>query len=247
MTCCCVMPQPNPKSDVSSLVELKRGTGDTPVFLFSGGDGNPHGLSPLVSRLRGPRPVIGVDFCRYDTHGQLPMNVEVMAARSYPAIRTMQPHGPYLLVGYSFGGLVAVEVARLLQEAGEDVALLGLIDTLFDQRFWPTRIFLRSQARVVRRHLAILLRLPLREMIRTLAIRSRGLFRRFVRRRISQSHTVGKPKTGSSTDLEHHCKAAMGNFGPRPYAGKIICFDAENHDDYGCDPADALAVNGDRN
>src|SRR5262249_2379389 len=43
--------------------------------------------------------------------------------------RALQPHGPYCLGGLSFGGVVAFEMARQLQQSGEQVALLALIDT----------------------------------------------------------------------------------------------------------------------
>lgn len=46
------------------------------------------------------------------------------------SICTSQPHGPYLVAGYSRGGLLAYEVARLLIEAGERVAFVGLVDTV---------------------------------------------------------------------------------------------------------------------
>ncbi len=44
-------------------------------------------------------------------------------------IRTVQPEGPYFVGGYSFGGLVAFEIARQLQTQGQDIALLALFDT----------------------------------------------------------------------------------------------------------------------
>jgi thioesterase domain-containing protein len=51
-------------------------------------------------------------------------------ARSYlDAVRMAAPKGPYLLGGWSFGGLVAAEMARALRHAGEEVALLALLDT----------------------------------------------------------------------------------------------------------------------
>lgn len=232
------MSQPNADDTSSELVELRKGLGDAPIFLFSGGDGNSRGLLPLAAQMRDTRPIIGVDFCSYDARGQLPSTVEAMAIRSCSAIRAVQPRGPYVFVGYSFGGLVALEVARLLHNMGEEIALLGLIDTLFDHRFWPPRIFLRSQARLIGRHLAMLRHLPLQEMMTTLAIRGRGLFRRLVNRRIPTSPAVQKPQSGSTNAVEHHCKAAMGKFSPRRFTGKIICFDAENHDDYGCHPTE---------
>src|SRR5262249_21989450 len=55
--------------------------------------------------------------------------IEELAASSLQAIRIIQPEGPYRLGGYSFGGLVAVEMARQLYAEGERIALLALIDT----------------------------------------------------------------------------------------------------------------------
>jgi len=52
------------------------------------------------------------------------------AARDYLAeIRQVQPHGPYLIGGFSGGGLTALEMAQQLRAAGEEVALLTLLDT----------------------------------------------------------------------------------------------------------------------
>ncbi len=230
--------QHNANNLISSLVQLKQGAEDAPLFLFSGGDGNPNSLTALASRVRNLRAMIGVDFCRRDNHGRLPSTIEIMADRSCSAIRALQPRGPYNIVGYSFGGLVAIEVARLLQESGEEIALLGLIDALFDHRFWPMRIFLRSQARLIRRHLAILLRLPLNQMIPSLFNRSQRLFFRFVRQQMPSSLTISTPKSETATAIEQHCKTIMSNYRPKYYAGRIAFFNAENHDDYGCDPAE---------
>jgi thioesterase domain-containing protein len=52
-----------------------------------------------------------------------------MAGRYLKAVRKRQPKGPYLLAGFSFGGVMVYEMARLLLEAGEKVDFLGLFDT----------------------------------------------------------------------------------------------------------------------
>ena len=52
-----------------------------------------------------------------------------MAAQYIAALRVVQPEGPYLLGGASFGGTVALEMAQQLQAQGQQVALLTLIDT----------------------------------------------------------------------------------------------------------------------
>ena len=57
-------------------------------------------------------------------------SIEEMATRYIEAIRQIQPQGPYQLGGWSFGGLVAFEMAQQLYQAGEQVSLLAIIDTL---------------------------------------------------------------------------------------------------------------------
>jgi thioesterase domain-containing protein len=55
--------------------------------------------------------------------------IEKMAAYYLESLRAVQPAGPYLLGGWSFGGLIAYEMAVQLAERGEDVPLLFLLDT----------------------------------------------------------------------------------------------------------------------
>ena len=57
------------------------------------------------------------------------ISVEATAADYLKEIRNVQPHGPYLLGGYSFGGLLSYEIACELRAIGEEVALLALFDT----------------------------------------------------------------------------------------------------------------------
>jgi acetoacetyl-CoA synthetase len=57
------------------------------------------------------------------------LSVETVARQHLEALRAITPHGPYALLGYSFGGLVAYEMAVQLRQSGEHIALLGLLDT----------------------------------------------------------------------------------------------------------------------
>jgi thioesterase domain-containing protein len=58
-----------------------------------------------------------------------PTTVETLARRYLEAVRSVQPEGPYHLGGWSFGGLVAYEMAQQLMAGGHDVALLAIVDT----------------------------------------------------------------------------------------------------------------------
>ena len=58
-----------------------------------------------------------------------PCTLEEMAADYVSSVRQVQPKGPYHLLGWSFGGLVAYAMATQLQDAGEAVSLLALLDS----------------------------------------------------------------------------------------------------------------------
>jgi non-ribosomal peptide synthetase component F/thioesterase domain-containing protein len=65
-----------------------------------------------------------------DQHSSQPfISIQQIAERYLQKIRTIQPAGPYLLLGLSFGGLIAYEMAQQLHAQGEQVSLLALLDT----------------------------------------------------------------------------------------------------------------------
>jgi thioesterase domain-containing protein len=68
-------------------------------------------------------------------------SIEELAAHYVEAMRGVQPHGPYRLGGFCFSGLVAYEMARLLREQEEDLALLALIDAYPRPTSTPQRHF----------------------------------------------------------------------------------------------------------
>ncbi len=114
----------------SNLARLDAGTSTArPLFLVHGGGGSALGYTGLVRQLGTGRPVYGLSASGLDG-GELPAaSVEVLARDYLAQVRAVQPRGPYLLGGWSFGGLVAYEMARLLQAEGEPVGLLALLDT----------------------------------------------------------------------------------------------------------------------
>ena len=86
-------------------------------------------FAPVARRLAGIRDVYGLQ-CHGISPGREPdRTVEAMAARYVEAITTAQPDGPYEVVGYSMGGLIAFEVSRQLVARGRPVALTGILDT----------------------------------------------------------------------------------------------------------------------
>lgn len=104
---------------------------DLPVFCICG----IQLYKELAQAIGDEHPVLGVflpaeehAIVRAQTTGEV-LSVESLADGYLEAIRAKQPHGPYSLIGASFGGVLAYVMAQKLEAAGEKVALLVLIDT----------------------------------------------------------------------------------------------------------------------
>lgn len=76
-------------------------------------------------------PVYGLQSAGVVDAAPWPASITEMARSYVDALRGVQPRGPYQLMGWSFGGVVAHEMARLLEAGGDEVALLFLIDSYF--------------------------------------------------------------------------------------------------------------------
>lgn len=100
-----------------------------PFFCVHGAGGNVLSMRPLAMALPSDLPVYFLQAKGLD--GSLPFeSVEETAQFYVDEIRKVQPHGPYQLGGGCYGGLVAFEMARVLEQLGEPVAALFLIDSL---------------------------------------------------------------------------------------------------------------------
>jgi thioesterase domain-containing protein/acyl carrier protein len=133
------------------LVLLKAGAGSPPVFIIHGVGGNVVEILPTARRMAYPGAVIGIR-ARGLARGEMPhSSVEAMAADYLKEIKARQPNGPYCICGYSFGGLVAFEIARRLSESGNEVGFVGLFDTLMSPLRWPLRAWLSIIGRRIAR------------------------------------------------------------------------------------------------
>jgi thioesterase domain-containing protein len=107
----------------SQLIPMREGSGDLPLFCL--GDLN---FASLVPALDVDQAIYGLRILGIDAAGS-EATVADLARLHLEQIRRVQPRGPYRLLGYSFGGLLAYDIARQLIEAGEPIALLALFDT----------------------------------------------------------------------------------------------------------------------
>jgi amino acid adenylation domain-containing protein len=109
---------------LSSLVPIQPSGSKRPFFCVPGDLGNVYTDLGLLTRHLGPhQPFYGLQ----DGLGN-PTRIETLAAHYISEIRTVQPHGPYLLGGVCRGGVVAFEMAQQLHALGQQVDLLALIE-----------------------------------------------------------------------------------------------------------------------
>lgn len=161
------------------LVAMHNGEGGPkrPFFLVAGMFGNVLNLRHLAHLIGQDRPFYGLQarglYGDQPPHDTLPE----AAAEQIAELRQVQPHGPYMLGGFSGGGLTAYEMARQLEMAGETVSLLVMLDTPLPLRPHLTR--------------------PDKAIIKLYEIRSKGLpyFVEWARKRIAWE--IAKRKGGA--------------------------------------------------
>lgn len=112
----------------SSLVTIQPNGAKPPLFLMHPLGGEILIYRKLSTYLGCDQPVYGLQPVGLNGHSAH-TRVEDMAAHYIKDMQTIQPHGPYLLGGYSFGGIIALEVAQQLLKRGEEVAFLFMLDT----------------------------------------------------------------------------------------------------------------------
>ncbi|HBB34601.1 MAG TPA: hypothetical protein DDZ80_15365 [Cyanobacteria bacterium UBA8803] len=113
----------------SPLVPIQPGGTKPPFFCVHPIGGNVLCYMDLARHLGEDQPFYGLQASGIDGQGEPNSRIEDMASYYIEAIREIQPQGPYLLGGWSFGGVVAFEMAQQLHSSGEQVALLALIDS----------------------------------------------------------------------------------------------------------------------
>ena len=114
--------------DSSYLVPIQPHGSKIPFFCIHGAQGEVLFLKSLANHLSRDQPFYAIRSPGQNGETAPLTCIKEMAKLYIKEIKTIQPQGPYLLGGYSFGGLVAFEMARQFKEQGQEVSLLALLD-----------------------------------------------------------------------------------------------------------------------
>lgn len=127
--------EPRSTPELSPLVMLKSGVQEPSLFIASGLGGGPAEFFQLVKYIQTPHGIYGLQPKGIEGFDNPCERIEDMADFYLQAILRFQPSGPYYLIGYSLGGLVALEMARTLSTKGHKVGLVTMIDSYPDIDF----------------------------------------------------------------------------------------------------------------
>ncbi len=118
-----------PAADHQYIVPIQSGGTRIPFFCVHGRGGNVLELRDLSRRVGADIPFYGIQARGIDGRQPPHESIEAMALDYVRAVQEVRPSGPYVLGGYSGGGVVALEMARLLRESGQHVAHVILLDS----------------------------------------------------------------------------------------------------------------------
>jgi acetoacetyl-CoA synthetase len=224
--------------DSSLVILLRDGVGTPPLFMVHDGGGNVMNLRPLAQVIRHTGPIFGIR-AKGLMKGEEPLRkVEDMAQCYVEAVHAAQPKGPYLIGGYSLGGLVALEMARLLASGGEEIRPILLFDTHLHEKYWPILYWLQMLAGRLRIQLKRMSQIPLREVWPFVSVEITMLVRHLIQRHrggfAAPNNLYGLPPLVKR--MREIGNTVAGNYQPRFLDQEVHLFKAEQGFYQGLDP-----------
>ncbi|MGW7206665.1 amino acid adenylation domain-containing protein [Streptomyces sp. NPDC054837] len=209
------------------LLPLRTRGDREPLFCLPPASGLSWGFAGLARYIDPARPLYGLQ-----SRGLLPgrhvsASLAEAVAEHLAVIRETQPRGPYHLLGYSMGGLVAYDVAVALQTAGEQVALLALLDSFPGAwiRQGPAQ---SDRPALLRSLLAILDRQVPEDETQPL---TESRFAELVRQVSDMPGSLDDTELAALVDVTANNRGLLGEFTPVPYRGDLLLFTAAKDPD----------------
>ena len=215
-------------------IDLVREGSAGALVLVPGLEGDPEELTGVIAGYTGSETVYCAAPMLVDDDGEAIETVERMAALMIVALDEAVGSG-YHLGGYSFGGLIAWEMAQQLKAAGRPPGQVFLIEAIFDERFWNRRLWLVAMRRRGMNQLARIRRLPARQAAAEFGLRAQRLLRRLARR--SSGGEATSVSTGE-TEAGQRAYRAMPRYRPTFYDGAVTVLAATDNRHFGCDTAE---------
>jgi acyl transferase domain-containing protein/thioesterase domain-containing protein/acyl carrier protein len=218
-----------------SLVKMQVGNSlKKPLFLVHPIGGHIYIYRNLTRSLGNQQPVYAFKAQGVDGETQPLTQIEAMATHYINAMQVVQPEGPYILGGHSFGGLVAFEMAQQLHVLGQEIALLFMMDTVGPEQSLEPEDSDDIRAIAYALGLDANLDLPVpSEQFSQLELEEQ--IRYFYEHSKTDNQTYPKEFVSHIRNFLYVIKAnnqVMNDYIPRTYQGHLLFFRAKERDKY---------------
>lgn len=240
--------------NVPKLLSLRAGTKKRPLIVYAGGVSCFLEIQSVLDGLTYDGAVYGVCLTDFDRPRTRPASVEDEVKSCLDALNACGFTGEVSLLGYSFGGIFAMELARQITLSGRKVRFLGLIDTPQSEHTWPFPVWFRIVQRRIRRRLGRIAaalrkpkpvrdeeaRAPAHMKRKSVLVKLKPILFRFWRP-AWQSYPQMAPEwvDGHTPDYERAGSQLLrmrGLYRPRRYDGALVFYRARGGSPNLCDP-----------
>jgi amino acid adenylation domain-containing protein len=201
-----------------TLVEIQPGGSKPPLFCVSTPNVNALGYVALARHLGSEQPVFGLQ-AQYpeDLDGEHSWAaIDKLATQYLDALRALRPQGPYQFLGMCRGAHIAHEMAIRLKAEGQDVALVGVLDTWVVENTYNWFLHIEYFCR----RLTSLARLSFKEQLRFVKHKTQSVANRFGRGAVARASESLSPGRGNPM----HVYFPGPEFVPKCYDGRISVF-----------------------
>jgi thioesterase domain-containing protein/acyl carrier protein len=209
-----------------SVVQFKGGTNYKPLFCMPGVYATAFEFRTLATKLRTRRPILAIQLSDLLTGPSALESIEDMAKAIVERLREADPIGPYAIMGYSFGGNLAVEVARQLTARDQKVELVVILDSSVPP------MLRKGLSKKIVRLLQIIVSQTLQDSYA------------YISSRIQHRLFLALPKSDTErrmVEAYEHCMRAFHAHRPKPFSGRIVLVQAK---DFGNRKEDPSGTNG---
>jgi len=233
-----IWPSPSP------LVMIRDGDDTEILFIISAGSGVVLELCDLAQLISFPGKIIGLQLPGLAGEAEPLDSVEAIAEYYKMHILRIAPSRKIHILGYSFGGLVTLELSKRLRAEAHDVGLIGVLDSTCYEKYWPKSEWIKAAVMRVRRKLADMKKDKSLAGNLSYVKHCMRLASLYVKRRLQPSHgTVAEQSAYYIGGLDPHFQrvrnaaiTAFEAYDPPSYEGKIVLFRSEFGDPNACDP-----------
>lgn len=215
----------------SSLIPIKPSGQNPPLFLVHGGGLHVLMYQTLSAHMDAAQPIYALQAKGLNGEAEPLNRIEDMAKHYIEEIQKISPDGPYALAGYSFGGLIAFEMAKQLRATGKEILMLGVFDTVIKPQLTRETDSFSEKITKVSKKIAWNIKDIAHNPSQNINYRKFVYQRRFKNWKTKLLHNKKKTTIENSSHLESVISKsnfeAWSNYKITPYKGDLYLFKAK--------------------